>query len=66
MMKHTKFILMIKHFIINMNEVKMTLKSLLGFCEHKWNFIRTERNPLFVVEILECEKCGTRKSECVL
>jgi len=40
---------------------KIIIKEILGLCNHKWKFIRTERGPMREVEICECEKCGKRK-----
>jgi hydrogenase maturation factor HypF (carbamoyltransferase family) len=33
----------------------------LGFCNHKWKFIRTEKGDYKAYDICECIKCGKRK-----
>lgn len=34
----------------------------LGFCVHRWKFIRTISNDYAAVDISECIICGKRKS----
>lgn len=36
--------------------------SDLGFCKHKWKFIRTESSYYCVKDVCECIYCGKRKA----
>ncbi len=40
---------------------KLTIKEKLGFCKHKWKFIRTTSGSMREIDVCECEKCGKRK-----
>lgn len=34
----------------------------LGFCVHKWKFVRTHENDFRIVDVCECMLCGKRKA----
>ena len=37
--------------------------SDLGFCIHKWKFLRTEKGEYKTVDVCECEVCGNFVSD---
>jgi len=38
-----------------------TFREKLGFCKHRWRFVRTTKGSMREIDVCECEKCGKRK-----